>query len=196
MQADMTRHIVQAGAATTWTFVCFDRIDPLGLALRPQFIFQNRVSCFLSCGLKFLIPNFTESAAFFAGAVRRVERKQPRIELFKRAPAIWATHFRAQHCPLILRTEQMSCPATDLERALGKSARVVDSSHVDHPDNDRNAMFFETRQPAKLRNRNELPINEQSVEALSLGPACHVGVKSFSRFYQRRKHFDRAASRR
>ena len=40
------------------------------------------------------------------------------------------------------------------------------------------------------------PIDEKRVEALSLGPARHFGVKAFARFDQRREHLERPASRR
>ena len=39
-------------------------------------------------------------------------------------------------------------------------------------------------------------IDEQRVESLALGPARHVGVKSFARFDQRRQHLERSAFRR
>src|ERR1043166_645460 len=59
----------------------------------------------------------------------------------------------------------------------------------DHADYHVNRVFFETLQFPKLRDRNHLPVNVETVESLPLRPPRHVGVKTFPRFYQRRENF-------
>ncbi len=94
------------------------------------------------------------------------------------------------------RIEQMRRAAADLEGALREIARFHNSLGIDHADNDVDGVFLEALQFSKLRDRNELPIDKESVESLTLGPARDIGVKSFSRFDQRREHLERAALRR
>jgi hypothetical protein len=132
--------------------------------------------------LEILIPKFTKAAAFLARAVRRVEREQTRIELFKCATATGTTHFRAHHRQAILRIEQMGGAAADLDRALGEIPRFENPLRVDHTNYHVDGVFFETLQFSKMRNRNELPVDVKRVEALAFGPTRHVSVKSFSRF--------------
>ena len=73
LNAHMPRDRVQTRAVTTWTFARFRFVDPFELALGRQFVFQDRIARFFRAGLKFLVPNVTEPAAFFARAVRRVK---------------------------------------------------------------------------------------------------------------------------
>src|ERR1700730_12264641 len=75
LHTDVSSHCVQARAVAAWTFVRFGRIDPFRFALGPELILQNRIAALFGGGLKFLVPDFTESAAFFARAVRRIERE-------------------------------------------------------------------------------------------------------------------------
>ena len=84
----------------------------------------------------------------------------------------------------------MGRAATDVERALSQVARFCDSLGIDHSDNHRDAVFFETLESSELRDRDELAIDIQGVESLTLSPSRDVGVKSFSRFHHRREHFE------
>src|SRR4029453_10312291 len=69
LYAHVTRHGVQAGTATTRAFARFAFLDPFGLALGGELGFQNRFAVRARRGLQILVPNFAESAAFFARAV-------------------------------------------------------------------------------------------------------------------------------
>ena len=110
--------------------------------------------------MKFLIPDFAEAAAFFARAVRRIEREQTRVQLFERASAIRAAHLGAHHGQFVLCIEQVRRAATDIERALREIPRFRDSFLVDHAHDNRDGVFFETFQSLKLRDRNELAVDE------------------------------------
>ena len=93
----------------------------------------------------------------------------------------------------MFRVEQMRGAATDIECALHEIARFQNSFRVDHADHDIDRVFFETLEFAKLRDRNQLAIDEERVESLALRPARDIGVKTFSRFDQRREHLELAA---
>ena len=101
MDTHVARHGVQARAVTTRAFTRFAFLDPFGFALGDEFGFQNRFTVWTGSGLQILIPNFAESAAFFARAVRRIKRKQTRIELLERAATVWAAHFGAHDCKAV-----------------------------------------------------------------------------------------------
>ena len=66
----MARHGVQSRAVTTWAFARFAFLDPFGFALGDELGFQNRFTVAVRTGLQILVPNFTESAAFFAQPMR------------------------------------------------------------------------------------------------------------------------------
>src|SRR4030081_2084835 len=91
----MTRDRVQARAVTTRTLLRFAFIDPLRLAFGGEFIFQNRIAVVFCAGLQFAVPDFAEPAAFLTCAMRRVERKESRIQFLEGAAATGATHLRA-----------------------------------------------------------------------------------------------------
>src|SRR5689334_16981308 len=74
--------------------------------------------------------------------------------------------------------------AANIERPLNKVARFEDSSGVNRADHDIDGMLFEALEFAKVRNRNQPAVDEQSFETLSLGPARHLGMKTFARFNQ------------
>ena len=146
--------------------------------------------------MQILIPDFAEAAAFLARAVRRIERKQTRIEFLEGAAATRATHLRAHDREPIFRIEQMRGAAADLERALDEIARFQNSLRIDRADDHIDRVLLETLEFSKLRDRNQLAIDIERVEALPLRPARDIGVKPFSRFDQRRQHLERAALRR
>ena len=58
---------------TVWAFVRFTFVDPFRFAFGCQFVLQNRLAIFARSSLQIAVPNFTESAAFFARPVRRIE---------------------------------------------------------------------------------------------------------------------------
>ena len=93
----------------------------------------------------------------------------------------------------MLRVEQMRRAAADLERALRKIARFQNSFRIDRADDDIDGVLLEALEFAKLRDRNELAIDEERVEALAFGPACDIGMETFSRFHERREHLERSA---
>jgi hypothetical protein len=95
LDSNVTRHGVQARTVTTRAFARFAFLDPFGLTLGGQLGFQHRFTVGTGSSLQILIPDFAESAAFFTRTVRRIKRKQTRIELLKRAATVWAAHFRA-----------------------------------------------------------------------------------------------------
>src|SRR5262249_26784202 len=146
--------------------------------------------------LQGLIPDFSKSAAFLARSVRRIEREQSRIEFFEGTTASRTTHFRANDGDSVLRIDETSGATADIERALGEIARLGDAFLVDYADNDIDAVFLETFKLSELCDRNELPIDKEGVESVTLGPARDVGVKSLARFHQRRQHLERTAARR
>ena len=96
----------------------------------------------------------------------------------------------------MFRVEQMRRAATDIECALHEIARFQNSFRVDHADDDIDRVFFETLEFAKLRDRNQLAIDKERVESLPFRPARDIGVKTFSRFDERREHLELAAFRR
>src|SRR4029077_3571028 len=98
LDTHVARAGVQRGAVTTRAFARFAFLDPFGFALGGELGFQNRFTVWAGGGLQILIPNFAESAAFFARAVRRIKRKQTRIELLERAATVWAAHFGTHDC--------------------------------------------------------------------------------------------------
>ena len=126
----------------------------------------------------------------------RIKRKQSRIQFFKCAAAIWTTHLRAHDGEAVFRIEKVRRAASDLERALGKVARFRDPFGIDHADDNRDAVFFETLESSELCNRNQRPVDIQGVKGLPLGPARNVSVKSFPRFDYRREHLECAFFRR
>jgi len=65
----------------------FFLINPFRFAFRGQLIFKNRIARVFRPSLFVAVPDFPKSAAFFARAVRRVEREQPRIEFLEGAAA-------------------------------------------------------------------------------------------------------------
>jgi hypothetical protein len=143
-----------------------------------------------------LVPDFAEATAFFAGPVRRIERKQARIEFFEGAPATRTTHLRAHDRESTFRIDEAGGAATNLERALAEIARLGDALLVDHTDNHINGVFLETLKLTKLPHRNELPVDEKGVESIALGPTRDIGVKPLSRFYQRCQHLERTTASR
>ena len=73
LHAHVTRHRVQARAATARAFARFAFLDPFRFALRCEFVFENRFAVAVGGCLQILVPDFAEPAAFFARAVRRIE---------------------------------------------------------------------------------------------------------------------------
>src|SRR5678816_1618785 len=98
LEKHVARHRVQTRAVTTRAFARFAFLDPFGFTLGGELGFQNRFTVWAASGLQILIPNFAESAAFFARTVRRIKRKQTRVELLERAATVWAAHFGAHDC--------------------------------------------------------------------------------------------------
>ena len=96
----------------------------------------------------------------------------------------------------MFRIEQMRGAAADIERALHEIARFQDSLRVDRADHDIDRVFLEPLEFSKLRDRDQLAIDEERVESLPLRPARDIGVKSFARFHERREDLERAAARR
>src|SRR5205823_5945952 len=105
----------------------------LGLEHRIRIRFLARVS----------VPNLSETVALLALAVRRVKRKQTRIELLKRLSAVGTTHLHAQNRDALFFVEQLRRPASDLDRACHEIAQIffpaLADDHVDR-------MFLETLQ--------------------------------------------------
>src|SRR4051812_40785799 len=91
----------------------------------------------------------------------------------------------------MLRIEEVGGAASDIERALNEVSRLQDPFRIDRPDHNIDRVFLETFQLPEVRDRKELPVNKKAVESLALSPSRHVGVESFSRLYQRRKHLER-----
>src|SRR5437879_11231189 len=100
--------------------------------------------------------------------MRRIKRKQSRIQFFKCAAAIWTTHLRAHDDEAVFRIEKVRRAASDLERALSKVARFRDPFGIDHADDNRDAVFFETLESSELCNRNQRPVDIQGVKGLPL----------------------------
>ena len=96
----------------------------------------------------------------------------------------------------MFRIEQVRGAAADIERALDQIARFQNSFRVDRSDDNIDGVFLETLEFSKLRDRDELAIDEERVEPLSFRPARDIGVKSFARFDERREHLERSAFRR
>jgi hypothetical protein len=71
--------------------------------------------------------------------------------------------------------------------ASGNFPRTSDSTPIDHAYHHVNGVFLETLQFPELLDRNELSVHVKSVESLAFRPARHVGVKTFTRFHQRRE---------
>src|SRR4029450_5797764 len=70
LDTHMACHSVQSRAVTTRTFARFAFFDPFGFALGGELGFQDRFTVGAGGGLQILVPNFAESAAFFARTVR------------------------------------------------------------------------------------------------------------------------------
>ena len=87
----------------------------------------------------------------------------------------------------MLPIKQVRGAASDLERALDQIPRFQNSSRVDRSDHDVDRVFLETLELSKLRDRQEFPIDEERVEALSLRPARDIGVKSLAGLHERRQ---------
>ena len=98
LDTHVTRHGVQTRAVTTRAFVRLAFVDPFRFALGGELCFQNRFTVWVGSRLQILIPDLAESAAFFTRAVRRIKRKQTRIELLECAATVWAAHFGAHDC--------------------------------------------------------------------------------------------------
>src|SRR5438876_5907746 len=98
LDTNVTRNGVQTRAVTTRAFVRLAFVDPFRFALGGELGFQNRFTVRVGSRLQVLIPDLAESAAFFTRAVRRIKRKQTRIELLERATTVWAGHFDAHDC--------------------------------------------------------------------------------------------------
>src|SRR5262249_58790848 len=95
LHATVTRHGFHRRAVTTRAFASFASLDPPRFPFGGQLFFQNRFPIAARSCLEVLVPDFAEPAAFFAHAMRRIERKQTRIEFLKCATAVRATHLRA-----------------------------------------------------------------------------------------------------
>src|SRR5207248_6717696 len=89
--------------------------------------------------------------------------------------------------------EEVRGAAADVQGALDEIARFQDSLRVDRADDDIDCVLLESLELSELRDRYQLPVDEKRVEPLALGPAAHIGVKSFSRFHERRQDFQRSA---
>jgi len=96
----------------------------------------------------------------------------------------------------MFRIEQMRGAASDIERALDQIPRFQDSFRVDYAHDNIDRVFFEALEFSELRDWNELAIDEERVEALTFRPPRDIGVKSFSRFDERREHFELSTFRR
>src|SRR5439155_11488139 len=166
----------------------FAFLDPLRLALCGKLVFQNRFSVMATGSLKTLVPDFSESAAFFACAVRRIEREQTRIEFFKRAAAAWAAHLSARYGQPIFRIEQTRSATPDFQRTPDNVACVHDSPAIDHAHDHVDRVLFETLQFPKMRDWDQSAIHIECVESLAFRPARHVCMKAFARFHERREN--------
>ena len=193
LQPDVPRDRIQARPVAGRAWHRFLFIDPFRFPLRRQFVFQNRIAGILRARLLGAIPNFAETAAFLAGAVRRIEGEQAGIEFFKSAPAAWTAHLRAHDRETMFCIEQVRGAATDIERALDQIPRFQDSFRVDRADHNVDRVFLEPLEFSELRNREEFAIDEKRIESLPFRPARDIGVKSFSRLHQRRQDLERAA---
>ena len=89
----------------------------------------------------------------------------------------------------------MCGPPTDPERALGQVTSFRNSFGIDHSDHNINRVFFEALEFAKLHDRSQRPVHEQSVKPIPFGPARDVAVKTFARFDQRREDLELSALR-
>src|SRR4029079_13592733 len=185
LHAHVTRDRIQTRALAGRADLRFTFLDPFRFTLRGQLVFEDCVGIVAFANLERLVPDFAEAAAFYAGPVRRIERKQARIEFFEGAPATRTTHLRAHDRESTFRIDEAGGAATNLERALAEIARLGDALLVDHTDNHINCVFLETLKLTKLPHRNELPVDEKGVESIALGPTRDIGVKPLSRFYQR-----------
>ena len=192
----MTRDRIQTRALAGRADLRFTFLDPFRFTLRGQLVFEDLFAIVAFANLERLVPDFAEAAAFYAGPVRRIERKQARIEFFEGAPATRTTHLRAHDRESTFRIDEAGCAATNLERALAEIARLGDALLVDHTDNHINGVFLETLKLTKLPHRNELPVDEKGVESIALGPTRDIGVKPLSRFYQRCQHLEGTTTRR
>ena len=126
------RDLAPARAARSDSDASHDRPDILALRLhrsipiraRPRVRFPGPIRRCPPCRFATIaIPDFAEPAAFFAGAVRRIEREQTRIEFLEGAAAARTTHLRAHDRESMFRIEQMRGAAADIERALDQIAR-------------------------------------------------------------------------
>ena len=90
----------------------------------------------------------------------------------------------------------MRCAAADLERALSQIPRLLDSFSIDRTNHDIDGVLLEALEFLETGNGNEFAIDQELLEALPVGPARDVRVKSFARLDQRRQHPQRAAPRR
>src|SRR5207237_2186368 len=100
--------------------------------------------------LERLVPEFAKATAFFAGPVRRIERKQARIEFFEGAPATRTTHLRAHDRESTFRIDETGGAATNLQSALAEIARLGHPLLVDHAANHINGGFLKTLKLTKL----------------------------------------------
>ena len=104
--------------------------------------------------------------------MRRVEGKQTRIEFLKSAPATRAAHLRAHDREAIFRIEQMRGAAADIERALDEIARLQDAFRVDHADDRIDRVFLEALELAKLRDRDQLAIDDKACRSPAARPSA------------------------
>src|SRR6266545_6780406 len=143
LDTHVTRHGIQTRAVTTRAFARFAFFDPFRLALGGELGFQNRFAVGTGSGLQILVPNFAESATFLTRAVRRIKRKQTRIELLERAATIWAAHFGAHDCQPVFRVKQTPRAATDLQRPTNDLARLRNSLPINETNDHIDRMLFE-----------------------------------------------------
>jgi hypothetical protein len=178
---------------TTRAFARFAFLDPLRFPFCGKLVLQHRFAVSARACLHVLVPDFAEAAAFFTRAMRRIERKQTRIEFFKRASAAWAAHLGTHHGQPILRIEQTRRAAPDFERAPHNVARIRDSLPIGYAHDNVYGVFLETLQFPKMRDRDQSSIDIDRIESLAFRPARHLSMKTFARFYQRRENLQRPA---
>ena len=125
-------------------------VNPLGFALGCQFVFKNGITGVFRAGLLVAVPDFAETTAFFAGAMRRIEGEEARIEFFKSASAPRTAHLRAHHGQTMFGIEQVRRAAPDVERALDEIARFQDPLRVDRADHDIDRVLLEALELSEL----------------------------------------------
>src|SRR5437667_8903509 len=89
LHAYVARHGIQTRSVTARAPARFACLDPFRFTFCRELVFQKRFTVTACSRLELAVPDFAEPSAFFACAVRRIEREQTRIEFFKRAAAAW-----------------------------------------------------------------------------------------------------------